>query len=132
MKVHKTFRRCLGRLTQVHFTSCVQVLLSPNQLSRPYTSRASILTLSWRWSLSYRTSPLICRAKQFLQSNFTWFLCFVWFIFFRDCRFLHISSHENKKCLSPFYHKKFFDRKWMFKTPIGCLTFIFHQKYFLG
>ena len=31
-----------------------------------------------------------------------------------------ISLYENKKAFSPFYHKKFFDKKWI-KSPIGFL-----------
>ena len=40
------------------------------------------------------------------------------------------SSHENKKALSPFCHKKIFLIENECKTLIGCLTFIFCQKYF--
>ena len=38
------------------------------------------------------------------------------------------SSHENKKVLSPFYHKKIFLTENECKTPYGCHTF--YQKYF--
>ena len=37
--------------------------------------------------------------------------------------------HENEKALTPFYHKKTFDRKWI-KIPIWCPTFIFYQNIF--
>ena len=40
------------------------------------------------------------------------------------------SSLKNKKVLSPFYYKKIFLIENECKTPIGCLTFIFYQKYF--
>ena len=37
--------------------------------------------------------------------------------------------HEpHKKASSPFYHINIFDRKC--KTPYGCITFNFYQKYF--
>ena len=38
------------------------------------------------------------------------------------------SSHENKKALSPFYHKIFFLIVNKCKTSIGCLIFILCQK----
>ena len=38
-------------------------------------------------------------------------------------------THENKKTLTPFYHNKTFDRKWI-KIPIWCPTFIFYQNIF--
>ena len=42
-----------------------------------------------------------------------------------------ISSHENKKALCPFYHKKMFLIENECKAPVGCcLTFIFYQQYF--
>ena len=37
---------------------------------------------------------------------------------------------KNKKTLSPFYLKKIFSIENEWKIQIGCLTFIFHQKYF--
>ena len=40
----------------------------------------------------------------------------------------YISPHQNKKAKSPFYHEKIFLIEN--ETPIGCLTFIFFQKYF--
>ena len=43
-------------------------------------------------------------------------------------KWINVSSHQNKKGLSPFYHKKY---ELPYITPIGCLTFIFYQKYFL-
>ena len=39
-----------------------------------------------------------------------------------------ISSLENEKALSPFYHKKIFLMEKECKTPISC---IFYQKYLL-
>ena len=46
--------------------------------------------------------------------------------------FLDINlSHENKKALSPFDHKKIFLIVKERKTPYGCLTFIYYQKWFL-
>ena len=39
-----------------------------------------------------------------------------------------ILSHGNKKTLGPFYHKNFLIENEC-KTPYGCLTFIFSQKY---
>ena len=42
----------------------------------------------------------------------------------------YISSHVNKKDLSPFYHKNGLLIENECKTPIGWLTFIFYQKYF--
>ena len=41
-----------------------------------------------------------------------------------------ISSHKNKKALSPFDKKIIFFIEIEFKTPYGCLTFIFYQEYF--
>ena len=45
---------------------------------------------------------------------------------------MYILSHENKKSLNlvHFIIKKTFLIANECKTPIGCLTFIFYQKYF--
>ena len=55
----------------------------------------------------------------------------IWLVSVRFVFKNDISSHENKKILSLIYHEKIYLIENECKIPsIGCLTFIFHQKYF--
>ena len=44
---------------------------------------------------------------------------------------IYISKYLYTKIKKPFYHKKVFLIENECKTPYGCLTLIFYQKYFL-
>ena len=46
------------------------------------------------------------------------------------CLFVFILSHENKKALRSFYHKKIFLIEYEYKTSYEYLTFTFDQNYF--
>ena len=50
---------------------------------------------------------------------------------FKTSKLISISLHQNKKSLKSMLSWKIFLIENEYKTPIGCLIFIFYQKYFL-